>query len=72
MNINKQKEATKPSPYQYYDWRCVCDRLAYHRQRLGLTKVEARLLIRWWYGKTFWQLTDAEIIDYGHRLATFK
>ena len=37
---------------------------------MGLTKNDCRCLIRWWYdATTFWQLTDAQIIDFGIRLS---
>ena len=56
--------------YVEMEWEAVRERLSHHRKRLGLTKNECRCLIRWWYdATTFWQLTDAQIIDFGIRLS---
>lgn len=59
--------------YVEMEWEAVKERLSFHRKRLGLTKDDCRCLIRWWYdATTFWQLTDAQIIDFGIKLSKLK
>jgi len=52
-----------------YEWNGVCDRLKYHRQRLKLSKDDCKFIIDFRYGKKFYRLNDAELIDFGKFLA---
>ena len=55
-----------------YDYTLIIERLKHHRQRLGLSREQCKEQIRQRYNKTFHQLTDDEIIDYGQFLANMN
>jgi len=50
------------------EWEDILKRLKHHRQRLSITKEEMKTYIKQKYGKTFWRLTDDEIIELGKTL----
>lgn len=50
---------------KYLPWDGVIERLKHHRQRLKLSKDDCKLIIDFRYGKKFYQLSDAELVDFG-------
>jgi hypothetical protein len=52
-----------------YQWETIIERLAFHRQRLFITKPEMIKYIKQKYNKNFSQLTDNEVIELGQSMA---
>lgn len=52
-----------------YEWSAVMERLSYHRERLGLGKAEVAKIIKEHYGRGFWHLADAEVVELGQHLS---
>ncbi|WP_066122438.1 hypothetical protein [Geminocystis sp. NIES-3709] len=48
-----------------YEWSALIERLQYHRERLKLNKVLIAKMIKEHYGKSFWSLSDGEIVELG-------
>ena len=57
---------------KYLSWEGVIERLKHHRQRLKLSKEDCKLIIDFRYGKKFYQLSDAELIDFGKHLSSLS
>lgn len=51
-----------------YEWSAVIERLKYHRERLHVSKKTMAKWIKERYGKSFWHLSDQEIIELGQTL----
>ena len=68
----EKKNMANEQVNQMIEWEALIDRLKYQRQRLQLTKEEVKEYIKAKYGKTFWRLTDSEIIDIGIAMKNCK
>lgn len=64
-----QVERKAVSVVKEVEWDAVIERLKYHRQRLNLDKSDVIDYIKDKYGKTFYQLTDSQVMELGKTLA---
>lgn len=55
-----------------YEWSVIIERLSYHRNRLDISKKEMSEYIWETYKKSFWRLSDRQILDLGLTLAHCK
>jgi hypothetical protein len=51
-----------------YEWTALIERLRYHRERLGLGKAQTAQLIKQHYGRSFWHLSDREVVELGVKM----
>lgn len=73
--MSKKREKPEPKKTEIiveYEWDVIVDRLGHHRNRLNISKKEMNEYIWETYKKSFWRLSDGQIIDLGLTLAKTK
>ena len=70
--MSKKREPKETEIIVEYEWDVIVDRLGHHRNRLNINKKEMNEYIWETYKKSFWRLSDREIIELGLTLAHCK